>query len=176
MTQRAVNGLAIEPLQHGKQEARVGRAKTVWLCLLPLLLFAGGAARASTTGDRDVAVISFDPRASQLSATRRCTLDVIYDHLEVTFFDDTFVYVDSLEIHVTEGNFLSDVGETAFLVEPVNESTFVADCAILGATAGATGVGGLCSIIFKGRTGDGISVVDFLEVKRHGQPVDPGLG
>jgi len=176
MTRRLPNSLAIGPLQQRKQEARLGRAKMVWLCLLPLLLSAGGAARASTTGDRDVAIISFDPRASQLSATRRCTLDVIYDgthvqgglrgyHLEVTFFDDTFVYVDSLEIHVTEGNFLSDVGGTAFLVEPVNESTFVADCAILGATAGATGVGGLCSIVFKGRTGDGISVVDFLEAE-----------
>ncbi len=176
MTRRAANGLAIGPLQHGKQKARLGRAKTVWLCLLPLLLFAGGAARGSAAGDRDVAVISFDPRSGQLSATQRCTLDVIYDgtqvsaglrgyHLDITFFDDTYVYVDSLDVHVTEGNFLSDVGGTVFLVEPVDESTFVVDCAMLGATAGATGVGSLCSITFKGRTGDGVSVVDFLEVE-----------
>ena len=175
MTQRAVNGLAMGPLQHGKQEARVGRAKTVWLCLLPLLLFAAGAARASAAGDRDVAVVSFDPMSGQLSGTHRCTLDVIYDgtqvsaglrgyHLEITF-DDTYVYVDSLHVHVTEGSFLSDVGGTAFFVESVDESTFVVDCVMLGATAGATGVGGLCSITFTGRTGDGISVVEFSEVE-----------
>jgi hypothetical protein len=175
MTQRAVNGLAIGPLQHGKQAARVGRAKTVWLCLLPLLLFAAGAARASAAGDRDVAVVSFDPMSDQLSGTHRCTLDVIYDgthvsaglrgyHLEIVF-DDTYVYVDSLDIHVTEGSFLSDVGGTVFLVERVDESTFVVDCAMLGATGGATGVGDLCSIAFTGRTGDGISVVDFSEVR-----------
>jgi hypothetical protein len=175
MTQRAVNGLAIGPLQHGKQEARVGRAKTVWLCLLPLLLFAAGAAGASAAGDRDVAVVSFDPMSDRLSGTHRCTLDVIYDgthvsaglrgyHLEITF-DDTYVDVDSLHVHVTEGSFLSDVGATAFFVESVDESTFVVDCVMLGATAGATGVGGLCSITFTGRTGDGISVIEFPEVK-----------
>jgi hypothetical protein len=175
MTQRAVNGLAMGPLQHGKQEARVGRAKTVWLCLLPLLLFAAGAARASAAGDRDVAVVSFDPMSEQLSGTHRCTLDVIYDgtqvsaglrgyHLEITF-DNTYVYVDSLYAHVTEGSFLSDVGGTAFFVESVDESTFVVDCVMLGSTAGATGVGGLCSIAFTGRTGDGISVVEFSEVQ-----------
>ena len=109
--------------------------------------------------------------SDRLSATHKCTLDVIYDgtqvtaglrgyHLEITF-DDSYVYVDSLDAHVTEGSFLSDVGETAFFVEPVGGNSFVVDCAILGATAGATGVGDLCSVTFKGRTGDGTSVVDF---------------
>jgi len=145
------------------------------LCLLPLLLFAAGAARASAAGERDVAVISFDPMSDRLSATQKCTLDVMYDgtlvsiglrgyHLEITF-DNTYVYVDSLDLHVTEGSFLSDVGGTAFFVEPVDENTFVVDCAILGATAGATGEGDLCSITFKGRTGDGTSVVEFSEVE-----------
>jgi hypothetical protein len=110
----------------------------------------------------------------RLSATVTCTLDVVYDgtlvaaglrgyHLEITY-DNTYVYVDSLDIHVTEGSFLSDVGGTAFYVLPVDENTFVVDCAILGATAGATGIGDLCSITFKGRTGDGTSVVEFNEV------------
>jgi hypothetical protein len=141
-----------------------------------MLLFAGVAANAGASGDRDVAIISFEPRSGQLSATRRCTLEVIYDgtqvsgglrgyHLVVTHFHDGFVHVDSLDVDVTEGNLLSDVGATAFLVEPVDESTFVVDCAILGATAGAVGVGSMCSIVFTGRTGDGISVVDFLEAE-----------
>ena len=169
MTQRAASDLSVAPPQQEKQEAHVRRAKTLWLCLLPLLLFAAGAARASASGERDVAIISFDPVTDRLSATQRCTLDVIYDgtlvsaglrgyHLEITF-DDTYVYVDSLDVHVIEGSFLSDVGETAFYVLPVDENTFIVDCAILGATAGATGVGDLCSITFKGRTGDGTSVV-----------------
>ncbi|MEA3409782.1 MAG: hypothetical protein U9Q95_05490, partial [Candidatus Eisenbacteria bacterium] len=55
------------------------RAKTLWLCLLPLLLFAAGAARASASGERDVAIISFDPMTDRLSATQKCTLDIIYD-------------------------------------------------------------------------------------------------
>jgi len=163
------------PPQQEKQEAHVRRAKTLWLCLLPLILFAAGAVRASATGERDVAVVSFDPMSERLSATHKCTLDVVYDgtqvsaglrgyHLEITF-DDTYVYVDSLDIHVTEGSFLSDVGGTAFFVEPVDENTFIVDCAILGATAGATGMGDLCSITFKGRTGDGTSVVEFSDVE-----------
>ncbi|MFH1865841.1 MAG: hypothetical protein ABIK85_08150, partial [Candidatus Eisenbacteria bacterium] len=150
------------------------RAKTLWLCLLPLLLFAAGVARASAAGERDVALLSFDPMSDRLSATHMCTLDVAYDgalvsaglrgyHLEITF-DGTYVYVDSLDVHVTEGSLLSDVGGTAFYVLPVDENTFVVDCAILGATAGATGVGDLCSITFKGRIGDGVSVVEFTEV------------
>jgi hypothetical protein len=112
--------------------------------------------------------------SDRLSATQRCTLDVIYDgtlvsaglrgyHLEITF-DNTYVYVDSLDVHVTEGSFLSDVGGTAFYVLPVDENTFIVDCAILGATAGASGAGDLCSITFKGRTGDGTSVIEFSEV------------
>ncbi len=172
---RAENGLANGPRQHETQEARVGRAKTVWLCLLPLLICAAGMAGESAAAERDVALISFDPRSDGLSATRRCTLNVIYDgtevsvglrgyHLEITF-DDTYAHVDSLGVHVTEGNFLRDVGGTAFLVEPVDAGTFVVDCAMLGATAGAMGVGDLCSITFTGRTGDGISVVEFLEVE-----------
>ena len=150
------------------------RAKTLWLCLLPLLFFAAGGVTASAAGERDVALISFDPMSDRLSATVMCTLDVIYDgalvtaglrgyHLEVSF-DDTYVYVDSLDIHVTEGSFLSDVGGTAFYVMPVDSNTFYVDCAILGATPGASGTGDLFSITFKGQTGDGTSVVEFTEV------------
>ena len=94
------------------------RAKTLWLCLLPLLFFAAGGVTASAAGERDVALISFDPMSDRLSATVMCTLDVVYDgtlvtaglrgyHLEVSF-DDTYVYVDSLDIHITEGSFLSE--------------------------------------------------------------------
>jgi len=168
------SGPTVVPPRQEKREAHVRRAKTLWLCLLPLLLFAAGAARAGAAGERDVALISFDPMSDQLSATHMCRLDIIYDgtlvstglrgyHLEITF-DDTYVYVDSLDVHVTEGSFLSDVGGTAFFVEPVNESAVVVDCTILGATTGAMGVGDLCSITFKGRTGDGVSVVEFAEV------------
>ena len=149
-------------------------ARTVWLCLLPLLLFAAGAANSNASDGRDVAVVSFDPMSDRLSATVRCTLTVMYDgtevtaglrgyHLEVSY-DDTYVFVDSLDIHVVEGDFLSGAGGTAFYVLPVDGNTFAVDCAILGATSGATGIGDLCSITFKGRTGDGTSVVEFDEV------------
>jgi len=167
----------------------VRRAKTLWLCLLPLLLFAAGGVTASAAGERDVAVISFDPISDRLSATVMCTLDVIYDgtlvtaglrgyHLEVSF-DDTYVYVDSLDIHVTEGSFLSDVGGTAFYVMPVDSNTFYVDCAILGATSGASGMGDLFSITFKGQSGDGTSVVEFTEVTLRdpdNQPIVPSAG
>lgn len=175
MTRHKADGLAVELSHQEEQEAHVRRAKTLWLCLLPLLLFAAGAVVANASGERDVALISFDPITERLSATHMCTLDVVYDgalvssglkgySLEITF-DDTYVYVDSLDIHVTEGSFLSDVGGTAFYVLPVDENTFTVDCAILGATAGAVGVGDLCSITFKGRTGDGTSVVEFIDVR-----------
>ncbi len=150
----------------------MGRAKMMWLCLLLLLTLA---ARESAGAERDVAIVSFDPMSDRLSATHRCTLDVVYDgthvsaglrgyHLEIAF-DDTYVYVDSLDVHVMEGSFLSDVGGTVFLVERVDESTFIVDCAMLGATGGAMGSGDLCSIAFSGRTGNGISVVEFSEVR-----------
>jgi len=144
------------------------------MCLLPLLFFAALEATAGTA-DRDVAVIEFDPITARLSATQTATLDVVYDgayvtaglrgyHLEISY-DDTYVYVDSLEVHVTEGDFLSDVGGTAFYVLPVDGNTFEVDCAILGATSGATGTGTLCSITFKGKSGDGTSVVEFDEIR-----------
>jgi len=175
VTRCVAGGLPLRPQGKRKREARVKRAPTVCLLVLPLILLAAGAVSASVAAERDVAVVSFNPISSQLSATRRCTLDVIYDgtevsgglrgyHLEITF-DNTYVYVDSLDVQVTEGNFLSDVGGTAFFVEPVTENRFVVDSAILGATAGASGVGGLFSIVFKGTTGDGISVVEFMEVE-----------
>ena len=59
MTQRAANGLVVVPPHQEKREAHVRRAKTLWLCLLPLLLFAAGVARASAAGERDVALLSF---------------------------------------------------------------------------------------------------------------------
>jgi len=153
----------------------VRRASTLWLCLLPLIFLAAGTATTRAEGERDIALISFDPMTARLSATQTATLDVIYDGSLVTSglrgfaleisFNDTYVFVDSLDVHVVEGDFLSDVGGTAFYVLPVDENTFTVDCAILGATPGATGTGTLCSITFSGRTGDGTSVVEFDEVR-----------
>lgn len=126
--------------------------------------------------DRDVAEVTFDPNSARLSSIQPTTLAVMYDgsavsvglrgySLEITF-DDTYVFVDSMDIHVVEGSFLSDVGGTAFYVLPVDDNAFTVDCAILGATAGAMGTGDLCWITFKGRPSvEGVSVVEFTDVR-----------
>jgi hypothetical protein len=168
------NGLAYGMRRLWNREARVARARAAWLCFL-LLACAVGASTEGSAAERDVALISFDPMSDGLSATRKCTLDVTYDgtlvsvglrayHLEITC-DSRYAFVENLDVDVAEGSFLRDVGVTAFFVERVDAGTFVVDSALLGATAGATGVGDLCSITFTGGTGDGITVVEFSEVE-----------
>jgi hypothetical protein len=78
-------------------------------------------------------------------------------------FDDTYVLVESLAVHVVEGGFLQGVGETSFTASLEDPNTLVVDCEILGFTPGAFGVGDLCSIAFTGQpSGDGVSPVAFV--------------
>ncbi|MBN2565981.1 MAG: hypothetical protein JXB46_09765 [Candidatus Eisenbacteria bacterium] len=166
-------------------------ATTICLGLLLLILTAVGSAASAEDG-RDVALLRFDPMSARVSGAQGTTLHVIYDgtsagtglrgyHLELSY-DAALVYVDSLDAHVQEGTFLSDVGGTAFYTTLLGDDTLVLDCAILGNTEGATGVGQLCSIYFKGQpVVEGFSLVEFTEVTlrdpdNHGITYSAGFG
>lgn len=129
----------------------------------------------TSAAERQTAAVYLDPPSDRLAGGQTDTLTVMYDGTDVTVglksyhlvidFDDTYVYVDSLDVHVVEGEFLQAVGATTFSAALDDPNTLVVDCAIDGVTPGAFGVGDLCAISFTGQpTGDGVSPVAFATV------------
>lgn len=142
--------------------------------VLSVFLVAALAVGAGAEG-RQTAGLSFDPPSGRVAGGGTSSLTVMYDGTDVTQglrgyhlaidFDDTYVFVDSLTVHVVEGGFLQGVGATSFSANLEDANTLVVDCSIVGATPGAFGVGDLCSITFTGQpTGDGVSPVSFATV------------
>ncbi|MBD3367034.1 MAG: T9SS type A sorting domain-containing protein [Candidatus Eisenbacteria bacterium] len=129
---------------------------------------------AALSGNASAAEVTIDPPTERIAGGQVAVLTIQYDGTGETVglrgyhfvidFDDTYVFIDDLELDVVEGPFLSDVGPTTFLPVMEDGNTLVVDCSILGATTGATGTGVLCTISFTGQaTGDGVSPVTFTE-------------
>lgn len=145
-----------------------------WTVLSVFLVVA--LANGAGATDRQAAALSFDPPSDRIAGDQTSVLTVMYDGTDVTAglrgfhlvidFDDTYVFVDNLVAHVVEGGFLQGVGETSFFANLEDVNTLVVDCAILGETLGAFGVGDLCSITLTGQpSGDGVSPISFATVE-----------
>jgi hypothetical protein len=143
-----------------------------WIVVVAVLASLVLAAAAAALGQ--TASVYFDPPSGRLAGGQRDTLTVMYDGTDVTVglrsyhltidFDDTYVFVDSLDVCVVEGGFLQGAGATTFSASLSDPNTLLVDCAITDAT-GASGTGDLCSIAFTGQpTGDGVSPVIFVAV------------
>jgi len=151
---------------------RLHQHRLAGLAIVPVFALVIGA----TAGARQTAALSFDPPSDRVAGGQTSTLTVIYDGTDVTVglggyhlvidFDDTYVFVDSLAVHVLEGGFLQGVAATTFSASLNDPNTLVVDCEITGATPGAFGIGDLCSIAFTGQpSGDGVGSVSFATVE-----------
>ncbi len=138
--------------------------------ILALLLVVVPQASA----ERGYAMLKTVPTALRVSAGQPATFIVRYDGSDVTeglrgfhielSWDDAIAFVGDVEVDVVEGNFLSNVGSTAFFAVDTQPGSVVVDGAILGDTAGAYGIGELFSITFTGQSvGDGVTLVEFTE-------------
>ena len=147
---------------------KISTSTRIYIFLI-LALAVSGVAQGQT------ASVYLDPASGLLAGGMRDTMTVIYDGTDVTVglksyhliidFDHTYVFVDSLSVHVVEGGFLQAVGATTFSASLDDPNTLIVDCAIDGVTPGAFGIGDLCAIAFTGQpTGDGVSPVAFVTV------------
>lgn len=165
------------------------RTRLLWLSALLLVVQAAVPASAGAQGGRQDAAIFVDPPFERVGGdSLKARLAIKYDgtgvgvglrgfHVVIDF-DDSYVFVDDTDVDVIEGDFLSGFGPTAFFTELQDANTVAVDASILGATGGATGAGGLCTIVYTARpTGDGVSPVEFVQVTLRGpdnQPIPYG--
>lgn len=150
------------------------RLRVLYFCLL-LVCLGAFVERASAAG-RDGALIGFDPPFDRVGGdSTYARVRVTYDGSAVSagmrgfhvviHFDDSYVYVDDVDVDVVEGDLLGSDGETAFFTTLEDGSTLVVDGSILGVTGGVHGPGELFEMRFSGRaTGDGVSPVEIVEL------------
>lgn len=140
------------------------------LCLTVLLSIAwAGQSNACA------AEVIIDPGLTTVGWGESTIVTVMYDgtgveeglrgfHVEIVF-DDELVFLSDPGADIVEGSFLSDVGTTAFLRQFPEDGAVIVDCAILGPTSGAFGVGELVTLRFTGRSsGEGMSPLQFSEL------------
>ncbi len=139
--------------------------------ILALLLVVVPQASA----ERGYAQIKTVPTARRVAAGQAAAFVVQYDGSDVTeglrgyhielSWDDAIAFVGDVEVDVVEGDFLSNVGSTAFFAVDTQPGSIVIDGAILGATVGAFGIGELFTITFTGQdVGDGVTLVEFTDM------------
>ncbi len=141
------------------------------VAILALLLVVVPQASA----ERGYAQIKTLPTALRVAGGLQGTFIVQYDgsdvaeglrgfHIELSW-DDAIAFVGDVDVDVVEGDFLSGVGGTAFFAVDTQPGGVVIDGAILGATAGAFGVGELFRITYTGQdVGDGVTLVEFVDM------------